>query len=276
MKIVGCLLPLVLLAILFVFVTPHGEPIRVSPPPPARPGADLAADIRFAFVKVIAGEDGAPDQTGFLITRRFPQPGGTVRWLDRPRAIRLGIGDDLGGIMVESPPGGNGFKVAVDFRTPFVLVGIHRDVQRTLFYEIRTVPRVPTDTEKNLKVMAKIMEVDVAVLRNTTTGALLEMPRLMPRIRRPSRLNAIYDPIIPDDPVDEVQQFTDHPADYVPSPLTPPAPIRHAPDEGPLEDLRSRTGDGLMKTDTDYYEFADGRLVWWEPLNHRLRVYPAP
>jgi len=277
MKIVGCLLPLIPLAVLFVFVSPHGEPICAPVPPPVRAGADLAADLRFAFVKVITGEAGAPDQAEFLITRRFPQPDGTVRWLDRPRAFRLGINDDLGGMLILAPPGvGYWFKVRVDLRTPFVLVGINRNVQRTMYYEIRTAPRDPPDTEKIMEVVAKGIEVEVAVLRNTTTGSLLEVPRLMTRIRRPHQFNAIYDPIIPSDPDDEIQQFTDHPADYVPCPLTPPAPIKHAPDEGPLEDVRIRTGDELMKTDTDYYEFADGRLVWWEPLNHQLRVYPAP
>jgi len=236
----------------------------------------ITADIRFAFVKVVAGDTaGAADEAEFLVTKQFLQTSGSYLWMEKPHQFKVDINGPVGDKVVDFIPGDNsGNKNEIDLTTPFVLTDIKKDVVRTLYYEIDAKPRKDPGKDKDLEVKTKTVPVDVAVLKNTNTGAPLEVPRLLTSVKRPGRPNAIYYPIIPDDPLNEVQKFTDSPADFVQFPLTPTAPILHHPDEGPLEDLRKSTGDNLMKTDTDYYEMPDGRVVWWENLNHKLRVYP--
>jgi hypothetical protein len=239
---------------------------------------NATADIRFAFEKVATDPtDPSKEVATFLLSKQFRGKGGAANaWLDKPESFKVAKGDVLGGprdLIPPIPPGGK-LKSSVDLTTPFVLDDIKHDVDRVWYYELKVVPRTPPTKDKDLQIVPVVKKTDIAVLKNTKTGTTIELVKLAD-VRRPTRDDVIYYPTYPVAVYEEDKEFLKSPAEFQQWGLKPAEPVAHHPGEGPLEELRQKNdGNSLYSTDTDYYEFPDGRLFWWEIKNRILMQDP--
>jgi hypothetical protein len=124
---------------------------------------------------------------------------------------------------------------------------------------------------KDLKVNKKEIDTEVAILTNTKTGKTLEMPKCE-RLNKPNKPLSVFYPDFSGTLYNETDEFKKNPARFKQNDLHPKEPVPHEPGTGPLEDMRKRQNDPLKRTDTVYYELADGRLVYWEDVNNRMVV----
>jgi hypothetical protein len=232
------------------------------------------ADVRFAFEKSsVDPADPSKEVATFLLSKQFKGKGGAGNaWLDKPEVFKPAKGDILGGPRVVLIPGAE-LKREVDLSTPFQLDEIKHDIDRIWYYELEIKPRASGGKDKDLSLRPKTVKTDVAVLKNTKTGATIEMTKLAD-VRRPVKAGAIYYPLYPSEVYEEDKEFQKSPAEFQQWGLIPPEPLKHPPGQGPLQDLLMKTEDTIYKTDTDYYEFPDGRIYWWEAINHQLMHYP--
>jgi hypothetical protein len=233
--------------------------------------------IRFVFDKVMVNPTD-PMQNGaqFLLTKFMRDPkaadkkGG--KWLAQPLNFKTPPGEGLGGPQDIINPFGDGkLKINVDFTTPYVLTAVKDKVKRILFYEIYAESRPNGGKAKNLNMKVKEVEggTEVAILTNTKTNAELPVPKCE-KITKPNKPQSVFYPDFPNLIYDEAAEFKKNPATFKQNPLIPKEPIKHEPDTGPLEDMRKATNDPLLKTDTQYFEVPDGRIVYWEFVNHRM------
>lgn len=240
----------------------------------------VTSNIRFALDKVSADlVDPAKEVASFLVTRQYSMPGKdrdtTKLWLKTPQVFKPGIGDSVGGMALTETPINPDKKQNVDLTTPFKVVDIKRQQKRVLYWEIGTDAR-PGSKGKDLKLVEKSTLVDVVVVENSKSHNRMDLSKLIV-VKRPARKDAITFPLLRSD-VDEEAEFRRSPAEFIQAAIIPAEPKRHAADEGPLGKVREDHPDAadLYTTDTAYYEFADGRVVWWEPLNKAVREFPEP
>lgn len=235
----------------------------------------VTADIRFALDKIISDPtDPTKDAAVVLVTKLFNTKSGEV-WLKQPQTFKPGIGQTIGDWVVIETPVSGGSKTRVNLTTPFKVVEVKRGIERTLYWEIRDKVRSGSKG-KDLEAVKKTVPTESVVVENTKTKNRMTLTKLL-NVKPPQRAHAIISPNYAGDS-DEERDFREKPSEFRQAELLPAEPKRHEPDEGPLAKLRTEHPDAadLYTTDTPYFELADGRLVWWEPLNRVVRQYPEP
>jgi hypothetical protein len=244
----------------------------------------LATDsIRFVFDKVNQNFQN-PMQTGatLLLTKYLRDPRATDKktgkWMDKPFTYKLLPGEALGNAMesIPDPFSGNVKQsIPVDLSTAYVLTAVKEKVKRVVYYEIFAKSRPMGGKSKDLEVNVKEIETEIATLSNTKTGTELSLPRCE-RVTKPNKPLSIFYPDFAGLSYDEAGEFKKNPAGFKQNQLVPKPPVKHDPGTGPLEDLRKRRNDPLLRTDTPYYELPDGRIVYWEDVNHKMVVFIKP
>lgn len=237
-------------------------------------------DIRFVFHKVNLNiADPMQNGATLLLSKYLRDPRATDKttgkWMDKPFTYKLAPGEGLGkDEKITDPWTGKGL-FPVNLTTSYVLTGVKEKVKRVLFYEIATKSRPMGGKSRDLDVKPKEIETEVAILTNTKTGSESHLPRCE-KIIKPNRPLSVFFPDFPNQIYDEAAEFQKNPAGFKQNQLLPKAPLMHEPDTGPLEDLRKRRNDPLLRTDTPYYELPDGRIVYWEDVNNQLKVFFKP
>jgi formylglycine-generating enzyme required for sulfatase activity len=235
------------------------------------------SSIRFALLKTIA-DPSDPTAIGaeLLVTRLIGDAQGhDARWLAEPIKYELQrSGDPLSFEEAVPDPHHGTKKMEVAFATPFVLLEVKQDVKRIEFYAIRSVARAAGGPDKDLTVMAKEIRTDIAVLRSAS-GQTVTLVKLG-RIQRPPHPAAIIYPSIPTMLYDERAEFSQNPAYFRQWGLCPPPPIMHPPGTGPLEFWRIKSSNPRLRTDTEYVELADGRLIYWDAVSKAVATYCLP
>ena len=235
----------------------------------------VTADVRFAFSKIGTDpKDPTKEQVKFLVTKLFTDGKGAQVWMQEPKTFAVGKSDRIGGkIQAPNPLRQDGGVINVDLSTRFTLVGIQRNVKRILFYEIKDRARTGSKG-RDLEVAPKEVITDVVLLENEVSKVKLSLVKLG-MIKRPTKVDAIIYPSFGAD-LDEDQEFRKNPGSFSQYGLEPAAPIKHQAAEGPLVGIRAKHPgeEDFYTTDTVYYELADGRVVWYEPLNKRVRTWP--
>ncbi len=246
----------------------------------------ITSDVRFALDRIGVDANGK-DQATFVITKQFKDSTGTKLWLKTPVQMKVGIGDLVGDIRKGTNPFVPDLLQMIDLRTPFKLVEVQRNVKRVLFYEIKERPRPAKEgannaKQKDLEVVSKEQAVDVVIVENTHTGGRTTVLRLMKIL--PPKANAITLPHFAGE-LDEKAQFAENPDNFQQAVLVPDPPRRHEPGTGPLVKLQKAFPEkhDIYSTDTGYFELGTfdmdlqrntGRLVWWDPLNRQVHLYP--
>lgn len=243
----------------------------------------LATDsIRFAFDKVSQNfQDPMQNGATILLTKYLRDPRAadkkTGKWMDKPFSYKLLPGEALGNAneSIQDPFSTAKQNIPVDLSTSYVLASVKEKVKRVVYYEIFAKSRPMGGRAKDLEVNAKEIETEVAILTNTKTGTELSLPRCE-RVTKPNKPLSIFYPDFAGQSYDEAGEFKKNPAGFKQNQLVPKPPIKHEPGTGPLEDLRKRRNDPLLRTDTPYYELPDGRIVYWEDVNHKVVVFVKP
>lgn len=238
----------------------------------------LATDsIRFVFDKVNQDfQNPANSGATILLSKYLRDPRvpdkNSGKWMDPPQMFKLAPGEGLGSkVNIPDPFGDGKLKIEVDLNTAYVLTEVKTGVKRIAYYEIQPQSRPMGGRSKDLKLVDKPIDTEVAILTNTKTGKVLELPRCE-RITKPNKPLSIFYPDFPTNSYNESEEFKKAPARFKQNDLIPKAPVAHEPGTGPLEALRKRDNDPLKRTDTVYYELADGRIVYWEDVNNRVVV----
>lgn len=252
-------------------VASAGEQVFVGAPTETPTQVPVTSDIRFALDRVVS--IGGKQVAQVLVSKQFLVHGNLV-WLKEPVIFKPAQGERLGGsAVIPDPRAVDGRRMNADFATPFEVAGIRTGVPRIYYHEVRDVARSDGKRGRDLQAVPRSVATDVVVLRNVRTGSEFELVRLA-KIPAP-RPGALVFPHVAAD-VDEKVQFLADPAAFGTPALEPVAPRRWESDQGPLAKLRADNPDfrDFYATDTAYYEFADGRVVWYDVLNRRVHVYP--
>ena len=232
----------------------------------------VTSDVRFAFEKVATDvADPTKETIHLLVTRMTTAADGTVSWLPEPKVIKAVRGQTIAGeVEVKSTKG----IVRVKLDTGFRVLDLKRDQKRILYYEVREKARVGTKG-KDLEIITKEASADVLVVENVRSKNRMELVRLG-TIRRPAKADAIIYPAQADPILNEEEAFRKQPGEFRQSGLIPVPPRFHEPGTGPLLKVRAEhPGDeSFYETDGKYVELADGRLVWYEPINRKVRQWP--
>ncbi len=236
----------------------------------------VTSDIRFALDKIGSDlNDPTKEIATFLVTKQFTLRDGAKAWLKEAQSFKAGVGEIIGSTVEILTPADDKGKRKVKLETGFKVVEIKRAQKRNLYWEIKEKQR-EGGKGKDLSVEPKEVQTDLVVVENIKTHTQLTLMKLQP-VKLPPRANAIIFPHFPANR-DEEAEFRKDPSTYVQADLAPAEPKRHEAEGGPLAKLRDEHPDSadIYTTDTGYYEFGDGRLVWWEPLNKRVRQDPEP
>ena len=245
-------------------------------------GSVLAQDsIRFVFEKLFQNPS-APEQSGASIMLskflRDPRAVGAKagKWIEKPMSFKLLPGEGLGKpISIPNPfppPGAKGGElVPEDFTTQYVLTEVKQKVPRIIFYEVYSESRPQGGKAKDLKFKPKSIETEVAILANTKTGSAMESPRCE-KLTKPNKPLSFFYPDFSGLSYDEVAEFRKNPSNFKQNQLIPKEPIPHNPGTGPLDVEFKLKNDPLLQTDTVYYELPDGRLIYWDHFNNKVRV----
>ncbi len=229
-----------------------------------------SAEVRFAF-KGFVPDDNDPTlmKALMLVTRQFKteaDPTKTV-WLKEPVAFKvpkgLKVGEKLQNKLLPKEADPRQTPQDLDLTTPFEVAEMRREIKRIYYYSLRPKAR-PNSRAKDIEMSTASSEVstDVVVLKNTKTGAIIELAKL-----------SIIRPVIPANGViypnfkgqyDEPKEFRDNPVGFQQLPLIPQEPKKWNPEEAPLVDLAAKDS-AYYSTDTPYYELPDGRLYWYQP-----------
>lgn len=239
--------------------------------------------IRFVFDKVNQNlQDPAQNGATILLSKFLRDPRATAdkktgKWMDKPFSYKLLPGEGLGKDEAIIDPFNlmGGQKIPVSLGTNYVLTAVKEKVKRIAFYEIYAESRPMGGKAKDLKVKPKEIETEVAILTNTKTGQELSLPKCE-KLTKPNKPLSQFYPDFPGLVYDEVAEFKKNPSTFKQNPLIPKEPLKHEPGTGPLEDLRKVRNDPLLNTDTAYYELGDGRIVYWEHVNHKMVVFVKP
>ena len=238
----------------------------------------ITSDTRFALERVTQNDPNNPGklEAKFLITKQFTGKDGEKLWLKEPQSFKLGIGDVIGGTAKTENPLRPGMLGQITLTTPFKVVEIKTGQKRIFYWEIREKSRTNGTKGKDLDLQPKTVQTDLVVVENTKSKRQITFTKLA-MIKLPTRKESVIYPFHATD-VDEGAEFRKDPSAFVEAELSPAEPKPHAPNAGPLTALRAAHPDltDLYTTDTTYYELADGRIVWWEPLNKQIRQDPEP
>ncbi len=237
----------------------------------------VTADVRFAFSKIGSDpKDPTKEVIRFLVTKLFTDSkGGPSVWLGEPKVFTAAKGDVIGGkVQAPDPRRPDGSMSNIDLATGFKVVGIERNKKRILFYEIKERARPDNKKGRDLDAVAKEVSTDVVLVENLRSKVQLSLVRLG-NVKIPAKTGTIIYPAYDKD-LDEDQEFRKNPGSFTQYGLEPVAPVKHQADTGPLKAIQAKHPgeEDFYTTDTVYYEFADGRLVWYEPLNKRVRTWP--
>lgn len=262
------------------FITPSPAPAGLEPTeghsvyrgPLAEPVAVVASSaIRFQLDKLAPDPQNPNAQLATMLLTKLLRQDGKEAWLPMQK-FTVPIGAVLGTPRnIKNPLAADGIE-EFNLTTPFKLEKLDKDVKRVIYYEIKQIARTDGKPGKALDVFLKEVSTDVVTFANARTGDKLKLARLIP-LTRPGDPKARIFPDLA--PVNEKQAFEDNPGAFTQQVLLPDPPIRHAPDTGPLEDLRKK--DKQAFTDTDYFEMPDGRLYFWQPPNRDtyMRLKPG-
>lgn len=161
-------------------------------------------------------------------------------------------------------------KIIIDLSTPYKLLRIEK-VKRVFFWEVKIKSR---DGAKGkvleIEPYPKDREFDSAVFTNTENNEKKTYLKLE-QINRPNRSGDVY--IYPDYPAGgykEEDVFKADPGAFIQPRPEPAKPRMWDANTGPLEELRKQ-GNVLATTDTPYVQMPDGRLIYYEPTNNRVR-----
>ncbi|MBA3698246.1 MAG: hypothetical protein H0W78_05295 [Planctomycetes bacterium] len=238
----------------------------------------LATDsIRFVFDKVNQDFQNPANSGATILLSKYlrdprAQEKNAGKWMDPPHAFKLAPGEGLGGdVDIQDQFGDKKLKVRENLMTSYVLTEVKTGVKRVIYYELYPQSRPMGGRSKDLKLNTKEIDTEVAILTNTKTGKVLELPRCE-RLNKPNKPLSVFYPDFAGTLYNETDEFKKNPARFKQNDLQPKEPLAHEPGTGPLEDLRKRTNDPLKRTDTVYYELPDGRLVYWEDVNNRMVV----
>lgn len=244
--------------------------------------ADITGNVRCAltgFTVEPLKED--PSKTRevakFLLLRLFQQ-GAEQKWLEKPIERKYGVGDVLGEKDVAVPnPFPPGKNIPADFSTPFAIQSLVKDQKRVLYWTIKPKPRQGGGKGRDLFLDKKEVPTDIVVLKNPDTGSELVLTKLI-NVSPPAQSGLVVYPFRAA-AQNERDDFVKAPSEFKQWGLVPEEPKAHQPKTGPLLQLHKQKviegalDAGTYDTDTAYYELADGRLVWWEPVNLQLQVH---
>jgi hypothetical protein len=212
----------------------------------------------------------------FLLLRLFQQ-GDDRKWMDKPLEARFGVGDKLGvpEARITNPFTGKTIEIEVD--TPFVIEKLVKDQPRVLYWLVKPVPRQGGGRDRDLALEKKDANTDIVVLRNPETGTELTLTRLI-TINPPT--NPTWQ-IYPHRPAAYVERddFLGAPSEFRQWGLSPEAPKSFPPGKGPLAALSAaKKAEGALdaenyNTDTAYFAFPDARLMWWDTVEHGVKVH---
>ena len=250
-----------------LFMGPQGDAVEVT----------VTSDTRFALRS--APGSGTASAIRIQVTKQF-RNGGQVAWLDTPHTFSLGIGQPLGALVnIVTPKLVNPeqVRVEVDLTTPFVVGQVKRDIERIWYYEVMSKPRQGGGKGRDLVTVAKSRKTQIVTLLNPQSGSQFDLitldaiPRATRTVKDRKGRTIVYPAIFEFD-YNEVEVFSKNPAEFTTYGLVPPAPVSHKPDAGPLPALLAK-GVLTARTDTDYIEFPDGRLIWWYPLENSVEQW---
>jgi hypothetical protein len=242
------------------------------------------SSIRFVFEKInLDFQDPKASGASILLTKflRDPKAGADKnggKWLLKPVQFKPKLNEAVGEKNYKvldpfQPPAPNqpGLFKQEDLSTAFVLTEVKQNVQRILYYEILPKARPNGGRSKDLEMKPKPIDTEVVTLTNMQSGTVLTLPACK-KVQKPNKPLSYFYPDFVGMVYDEVEEFKKNPSGFKQRELIPAEPKAYKPDEGPLEDLRKRRNDDLLKTDTTYYELADGRIIYWEHVNNRVVV----
>ncbi|MCS6970984.1 MAG: hypothetical protein NZ552_08265 [Planctomycetes bacterium] len=236
--------------------------------------------VRFAFVGITTQADpNDPTKTRevgrFLLLRLFEQ-GGERKWLDKPIEERFAVQEVIRKTDVTvANPFGEG-RIKASLQTPFRVKRLLKEQRRVLYWQIRAV--AGSDGKRRLQLEKKEVSTEIAEVENPATKTVIVLTRLA-TINPPSGRDVV---IYPHRTValNERDEFVRAPSEFRQWGLVPQEPQAHQPDTGPLAELYQAKIEAketvlaqIYKTDTDYYSLADGRIVWWDPLNKVMRIH---
>lgn len=222
--------------------------------------------VKFQLLKLDPDPNNPADSTATVLLTKLMRGNGKEGWIEMQKfTVKKGmkLGDTR---QIDVPIDERPDKVPVDLSTPFELVKIEKDVKRIFYWELKLVARKDGKPGKEFELRSKDKVTDTVTFKNGRTGELLVLTKL-DRLTRPNNPDAMITPDL--QTLDEKEAFEKDAGAFVQQELLPVAPIKHAPDAGPLQELL-RKGDPLAKTDTDYYEMPDGRLFYYEPNNKKV------
>lgn len=237
--------------------------------------SQAASTIRIALKNVaeVLGQPGVIEAR--MLMRQFMRFGDESGWVPDKGSVeyRLQSEQKLGDKQVLVMPFGphRGKKLEVSFETPFVFARAQQGVERQVYYWIKLVSRQAGQKGKKLELQLKTIQTDVAFFKNQRNGQDVPFFKL---INIPVRTRA-DEPMFPDFPnsksqFNEEELFEGGAQGAGQIQLKLPEPKVHKPGEGPLAELQKQDNDPFKTTDTDYVEFPDGRMYWWEPQNGKL------
>jgi hypothetical protein len=250
-----------------VFLGPQGDAVEVT----------VTSDTRFALRSASVTESGATAR--ILVTKQYRKDGQTA-WLETPHQFTLGPGMSLGGQVNLVPPrlvNPEQVRLGENLATPFVIGQIRKGVERVWYFEVVTRARTGGGRGRDLLIVPKVQKTEIVTLQNPLSGAQFDLIALDPITRatrsvKDRKGRTVVYPAIFEFNYNEVEVFSKNPAEFTTYGLVPPAPVAHKPDAGPLPALLAK-GVLTARTDTDYLEFPDGRVVWWYPLENSVEQW---
>jgi hypothetical protein len=233
--------------------------MRVSPdvPPGAQPGpgVELVPFARIAVNKRLVGR-------------------ADIEWSGAQEG-KYTIGQRVGGVVDIVGPDGR--KFPANLETPWKVVEVRPDVERTLYHEVRLVSQVD-DQGQNQRVFQlrqKTRLVNVVVLENLVSGSRVELTELLRQITVPRGTNRWISPAFEvGQRFEEQQAFRDNPVDFRDPPLVPTPPMLHG-DMGLISRLIS---DPLVlrTVSLPYVEMPEGYLLYYDKLNRVVERRELP
>mgnify|MGYP000754729573 CR=1 FL=1 len=229
--------------------------------------------LKFQLLKLDPDPEDPAKSSALVLLTKLIRAGERQGWLEMQKfSLKPGMKLGKPDVPIPDPTTDSPLDVRHDLTTPFELVKVDKDVERILYYELKAVARKDGKPGKELEVRPKVTSSDTATFKNTKTGELLVLAKLV-TLSRPANPDAMITPDF--EPVDEQKAFRLDPGTFVQQELKPPLPTKHAPGTGPLAELL-RKGEKTAETDTDYYEMPDGRLYYYEPLNKKVLMLWKP
>ncbi|HAT10104.1 MAG TPA: hypothetical protein DCS97_05825, partial [Planctomycetes bacterium] len=241
---------------------------------------EATASVRFALVGLSTGMDPndptkSRDVGRFLLLRLFAK-GAERKWMEKPIEEKFGQGDVLGikdHTMVD--PFGAA-KIRVDLPTPFVVEKLVKDQKRIIYWSLKPKARPAGGKDRDLVLDKKEVATDIVVLKNPDSGSELVLTKLI-SISPPANADTLIYPHRTAT-YSEKDEFAKAPSDFRQWGLQPEAPKAYEAGTGPLADLyRARKDEGALDaenyaTDTTYYVMPDARVVWWDTVEHKVKI----